>query len=180
MTESSASGGGGLPTTVDGYRFLDGASRRVMKAWCDREPTPADIPWTPLGRPLGECRVALISSAGISRKDDIPFDQEGERQDPWWGDPTYRTLPREVTGGDVHISHLHIDPRPGYRDLDCLMPLRRLDELVEAGVVGSSADTHYSMMGYILEPTRLVEETAPAIASALVRDEVDLALLVPV
>lgn len=166
--------------SVDGFRFLDGASRRVMRAWLEREPTPPDIPWTPLERPLSECRVALISSAGLSRAGDTPFDQEGERRNPWWGDPTYRTLPREITADRTHISHLHIDPRPATRDLDCLMPLRRLDQLVAEGVVGSSASRHYSIMGYILEPTCLVEETAPSIATDLAQDHVDLALLVPV
>ncbi len=166
--------------TVDGFRFLDLASGRVMRAWHDREPAPAAIPWQPLQRPLDENRVALVSSAGLACQDDTPFDQEGERQNPWWGDPTFRVIPRESTVDEVRVYHLHIDPRPAAEDLDSLMPLRRLDELVEEGVVGSSAPRHYSVMGYILQPERLVEETAPAIAEALASDEVDLALLVPV
>lgn len=166
--------------TVDGFRFLDVASRGVMKAWHDREPAPRDVPWTPLDEPLTGSRVALISSAGISRIGDAPFDQAGERRNPWWGDPTHRVLPREVTASQVRIQHMHIDPRPGSEDLDCLMPLRRLDELVAEGVVGSSAPRHYSIMGYILKPDELLGETAPEIADALADDEVDLALLVPV
>ena len=151
-----------------------------MQAWREREPEHDHVPWTPLGKPLREARVALISTGGIARLDDVPFDQEGERRNPWWGDPTHRVLPREVTTADVRVYHLHIDPRPASRDLDCVLPLRRLDELVAAGEVGSSASDHYSVMGYILEPTELVERTAPAIAAALVEDQVDLALLVPV
>lgn len=166
--------------SLDGFRFLDGATQRVMRAWLDREPRLENIPWVPLDRPLAETRVALISSAGISLLDDQPFDQEGERRNPWWGDPTHRVLPRDVATGDVRVSHLHMDPRPASKDLDCVMPLRRLDEIVGASVVGSSAPNHYSIMGYILKPEQLVEETAPRIADALVRDEVDLALLVPV
>lgn len=165
---------------IDGFRYLDGASRRVMRAWCEREPEPAEIPWTPLGRPLSEARVALISSAGIAHVADTPFDQEGERRNPWWGDPTHRVLDHGVTGEDVRVYHLHIDPRPARKDLDSVLPLRRLDELVEEGVVGGAAPRHYSIMGYILEPSVLVDETAPKIARALVADEVDLALLVPV
>ncbi|MCP4201011.1 MAG: hypothetical protein GY769_03665 [bacterium] len=166
--------------SVDGFRFLDGATRRVMRAWLDREPVPESVPWAPLEKPLAEARVALISSAGISRLEDEPFDQEAERRNPWWGDPTHRVLPRDVATDEVGIFHLHIDPRPASKDFDCLMPLRRLEELVEAGVVGSSASDHYSIMGYILEPEQLVEETVPKVAKALARDEVDLALLVPV
>ena len=165
---------------MDGLRFLDSPTREVMRAWLEREPRPGPVPWTPLRRPLAELRVALISSAGISRTDDEPFDQEGERSNPWWGDPTYRVLHREVTTDQVRVSHLHMDPRPALSDLDCVLPLRRLDELVEVGAVGSSAPNHYSVMGYILKPRQLVEETAPLLAESLARDQVDLALLVPV
>ena len=166
--------------SIDGYRFLDPATRRVLRAWQDREPVPSTIPWTPLRRPLGEARVALISTAGIARRDDVPFDQARERENPWWGDPTHRVIPRETVSADVRIYHLHIDPRPAEKDLDSVLPLRRLDELVDAGEVGSSAANHYSMMGYILDTEELVEETAPRMAAALIRDQVDLALMVPV
>jgi D-proline reductase (dithiol) PrdB len=165
---------------VDGFRFLGGPTRRVMRAWQEREPTPAVIPWTPLVRPLREARIALISTAAVRLVDDEPFDQDGERSDPWWGDPTYRVFPRDVPGEAVRIDHMHIDPRPASSDLDCLMPLRRLDALVADGLVGSSAPHHYSFMGYILKPRRLLEESAPKIAEALVKEEVDLALLIPV
>lgn len=165
---------------IDGFRFLDGATRRVMKAWQAREPEPARTPWTPLARPLAQARVALISSAGIATADDAPFDQERERRDPWWGDPTHRVLPAKLDPDLARIYHLHIDPRPARQDLDCLMPLRRLAELVAAGVVGSTAPRHYSIMGYLLRTDELVERTAPRIAAALASDQVDLALLVPV
>jgi hypothetical protein len=165
---------------IDGFRLLDPATRRVMRAWRDREPLPTDIPWAEMSKPLAESRVALVSTAAIARLDDTPFDQETERRDPWWGDPTHRVIPRDVTSDEVRVYHLHIDPRPASEDLDCVLPLRRLDQLVESGTVGSSAPDHYSIMGYILQPRDLVEETAPKIAEALVRDEVDFVLLVPV
>ncbi len=165
---------------IDGFRFVDTPTRRIMKAWRVREPVPSQISWTELGKPLTEARIALISTAGIARLDDEPFDQEREHRDPWWGDPTHRVLPREVTTDEVGIYHLHMDTRPASEDLDCVLPLRRLDELVQEGLVGSSAPDHYSIMGYSLRPEKLVEETAPQIAQALIRDQVDLALLVPI
>lgn len=168
------------PPTIDGYRFVDGASRTVMRAWTRREPSPHPIPWTLLAKPLSEARVALISSAGVALRDDPPFDQEGERANPWWGDPSYRVVPRTASTADVRLYHLHIDPRPAAKDLDCVLPLRRLAELVERGAVGSSADEHYSVMGFLLDTAELVEETAPKIVAGLARDGVDLALLVPV
>ena len=111
------------------------------------------IPFTPLAKPLSECRVALVSTAGVARNDDRPFDQEGERRNPWWGDPSYRAIPLGTTEKDVRLYHLHIDPRFGESDLDVVLPMRRLTELSRAGLVGSPALTHYSVMGYILDET---------------------------
>jgi D-proline reductase (dithiol) PrdB len=164
--------------TIDSYRFLDFASRQIMKAWADRQESGL-IPFTPLGKPLRECTVALISTAGVARNDDRPFDQEGERRDPWWGDPTFRAIPVGTTEKDVRLYHLHIDPRFGEADLDVVLPMRRLSELVEEGVVGRPASTHYSMMGYILDTSELVEKTAPAIAERMRAEKVDAAALVP-
>lgn len=164
--------------SIDSYRFLDFGSRQVMKAWAARQ-KPGVIPFTPLPKPLGECTVALVSTAGVARHDDQPFDQERERRDPWWGDPSFRMIPLGTTARDVRLYHLHIDPRFGEADLDVVLPMRRLTELAREGTVREPATTHYSIMGYILEPTVLVEQTAPAIARQMRLDGVDAAALVP-
>jgi D-proline reductase (dithiol) PrdB len=163
---------------IDSYRFLDFASRQVMKAWAARQ-EPGVIPFRPLTKPLEECTVALVSTAGVARNDDRPFDQEGERRDPWWGDPSFRAIPLGTTEKDVRLYHMHIDPRFGEADLDVVLPMRRLTELAREGVVGGSAPTHYSIMGYILEPTELVEKTGPAIAARMRAESVDAAALFP-
>jgi hypothetical protein len=59
--------------SIDSYRFLDFASRQVMKAWAARE-RPETVPFTPLPTPLADSTVALVSTAGIARHDDRPFD----------------------------------------------------------------------------------------------------------
>ena len=49
------------------------------------------------------------------------------------------------------------------------------------GVVGAMADTHYSVMGYQgADSSTLENESAPAIARAMLEEHVDLALLAPV
>lgn len=164
--------------TIDSYRFLDFASRKIMKAWAGRQEA-GPIPFTRLGRPLEACTVALVSTAGIARRDDRPFDEEGERRDPWWGDPTFREIPLGTTEKDVRLHHLHIDRRFGEADLDVVLPLRRLAELAEEGFVGRPARTHYSVMGYVLDAGELVGVTAPAIAARMRAEGVDAAALVP-
>jgi hypothetical protein len=64
---------------IDSYKFVDFATRQIMKAWAARQ-EPGMIPFAPLRKPLRECTVALLSSAGIARSDDRPFDQDGERR----------------------------------------------------------------------------------------------------
>ena len=164
---------------VDSYRFISRATTRVMKAWVKREP-PRDIPWTPRSKPLAQSTVALISSAGMSLKEDKPFDQEGERNNPWWGDPSYRTIPRTATEGDVRCYHLHFDPSFAAQDINCIFPLRRLEEFKENGEIGRVAPSHYSIMGYILQEQELLQKSAPAIISNLKSENVDLVLLIPV
>ncbi len=165
--------------TVDSFRFIDAFSRRVLRAWIARERS-GPIPWTALGKPLAEARIAAVTSAAIARRDDAPFDQEGERRDPWWGDPSYRTIPAGATEADVDVHHLHIDPRFAREDLDCVLPLRRLDELARDGVIGAAAPTHYSFMGYLLEPEQFLAQSVPRMIDGMRAESVDAALLVPV
>ena len=163
---------------IDSYRFLDFASRQVMKAWAAREEAGV-IPFTPLRKPLSECTVALVSTAGVARNDDRPFDQDGERRNPWWGDPSYRLIPRGTRTEDVRLYHLHIDTSFGEADLNCVLPLDRLEELEVAGEIGAVAPTHYSFMGYLLKPEEFLQTSAPKMIERMRSEGVDVALLVP-
>ena len=121
-----------MAKTVDSYRFVDRFTRRLIRTWIERE-NVVEIPWTPLSKPLSDCRVALVSTAAIATRDDRPFDQDGERRDPWWGDPSFRVIPRGATEEDVRLYHLHIDTGFAETDLNCVLPLQRLVELEESG-----------------------------------------------
>lgn len=183
MTETLADGQPAdcrdLAKRVRSHPFGDGPTRKLVRSWIAREPAH-QIPWTPLAKPLNACRVALVSSAGIARHDQRPFNQKLERRDPWWSDQSWRPIPLGTTEDDAGIYHLHIDPRFGQQDLDCVLPLCRLQELTADGVIGGAAATHYSFMGYILQPRELLASTAPAIAARMAAEAVDIALLVPV
>ena len=166
------------PKTVDSFRFISGITKRMIKNWINME-KPRSIPWTPLRKPLSQSTVALLSSAGIAMKSDIPFDQEGERHNPWWGDPSYRILPKTASEKDIRVYHMHIDPSYPEQDINCLFPLQRLQELEDNGRIGRASPRHYSIMGYILNPDQLLSETVPALIRDLEKDLADVVVLVP-
>ncbi len=164
---------------VDSYRFLDPVTKRVMRRWAGLRVT-RPIPWTPLTKPLPQCRVALVSSAALAANSDRSFDLQIERNDPWFSDPSHRVLPRNTRTGDVQVCHLHINRAFAEQDLNCVMPLERLAELVMSGEVGDSARSHYSYVGFTLRPERLLHETVPSIVEGLRQEHVDVVVLVPV
>ena len=163
---------------VDSYRFLKGLSRRMIKNWISLE-KPREIPWTPLHKPLDQCTVALISSAGIALAIDQPFDQEVERRNPWFSDPSFRVIPRGTTARDVRVYHLHINPEFIQRDINCGLPLERLVELETSGDIGRAAQWHYSYIGYTCQPERLLDESIRAVIGKLREEVVDVVVLVP-
>ncbi|MGB8212521.1 MAG: glycine/sarcosine/betaine reductase selenoprotein B family protein [Anaerolineales bacterium] len=167
-----------MSPTIDSFRYISGITRRVVRSWIAQE-SPRPIPWTPLRKPVSESTLAVISSAGLALKSDRPFDQQGERDNPWWGDPSYRSIPRTARTGDVTMYHMHVDPFYVNRDLNVLLPLERLAELEENNAIGKLAPTAYSFMGYNLKPDGLLEETTPAIINGLQQEAVEIVLLVP-
>ena len=66
------------------------------------------------------------------------------------------------------------------RDRNLALPLDRLRELADAGLVGEAAPRHFSIMGSLIAPARLISESGPEIARKLKEDAVDAVLLAPV
>ena len=83
-------------TKVDSYYFATSYRQQVQAL---RQADPDETPWTPLTKPLSECKVALVSSAGIHLKTDETFDYDRERRQPTWGDPTHREIPIPLYSG---------------------------------------------------------------------------------
>ena len=139
------------------------------------------IPWTPLAKPLNRCRFALVTTAGIHVLGrEPPFDSEREEREPAWGDPSYRTIPRDTPQEKIGACHLHINNRDLLADVNIVLPLDRFRELEEAGEIGSLAPTHYSFMGYQLNTAEWREHYAPEVAQRLRQEEVDAVFLTPV
>ncbi len=163
---------------VDSFKFLPGSIAAYYRNLVVRREEP--VPWTPLRKPLRECRFALATTAGIYTKGlEPPFDAEREKREPMWGDPTYRRIPREVGQAQIGASHLHINNRDILADVDIVLPVHRFLELEADGAIGSLAETHYSFMGYQMNTTEWEQRSGPEVASLMKDEGVDAVLLTP-
>jgi D-proline reductase (dithiol) PrdB len=126
---------------------------------------------------LAECRVALVSSAGLVAPGQAPYDLKVKGGDWSWrpipGGIDVRTLTEHHRSASWDHSGIEADRNMG-------MPLDRLRDLAAAGVVGEVAPRHVSVMGSITAPGRFLRTTVPEIVEALQADDVDVALMVPV
>jgi D-proline reductase (dithiol) PrdB len=166
---------------VNSFKYLP----RIIAAFyqmTDRQPE-LPIPWTPLSRPLAERKFGLVTSGGLYQRGvEPPFDVEREKQEPMWGDPTYRTLPSDIRQAEVGASHLHLNTRDMLEDFNIVLPIHRFQELAAEGHIGGLAKHAYSFMGYQGFPpntTAWQETYGPQVAEKLKAEEVDCVLLTP-
>ena len=131
---------------VDSYKYLPRSFRPAFEAFPVQDVEPV---WAGLAVPVAEAKIALLSSAGFYLKDSQPsFDLERERENPSWGDPTYRVIPRDVRQDQVGVAHLHINTRDLLDDFNVALPLRAFAELEADGALGELAKEHYACMGF--------------------------------
>ena len=139
-------------------------------------PTFREAPWTPLGKPVAQSSLAVVTTGGLYRPGvDLPFDGDALEGD--WG---FRALPREVDLTGLAIAHPHFAHEAAEADMNTIFPLKRLGELEAAGLIGRLAPTHYSTMGYVTRAADLAAETAPTIAERMKAEGVEVALVIPV
>jgi len=134
------------------------------------------IPWTPLQKPLSQCKVGLVTTSGIHLKTDTPFNM----QDPD-GDASFRVIPSNANQEDLKITHNYYDHRDADRDLNVVVPLKALMTCQEEGLIGSYSENVYSFMGHIQgqQLNRLLQETAKQVAQHFKREQIDVAILSP-
>ncbi|MGH9711820.1 MAG: glycine/sarcosine/betaine reductase selenoprotein B family protein [Candidatus Acidiferrales bacterium] len=136
--------------------------------------------WRPgaeLRKSLSECRIAVVTSAAFYGANQNPFDPAVRG-----GDYSYREIPDGFILETLRIGHKSdaFDHAGIEKDKNLALPLDRLRELQQEGLIGEVAKRHYSLMGSITAPARLVKITAPEIARKLSEDAVDAVLLTPV
>ncbi len=138
------------------------------------------IDWRPgaqLRKPLSTSTIAVVTSAAFYGADQKPFDPTVRG-----GDYSYREITEGVALGTLRIGQKSdaFDHAGIEKDKNLALPLDRLRELRREGLIGEVAMRHYSFMGSITAPARLVSITAPEIARHLAEDGVDAVFLTPV
>jgi len=107
--------------------------RLYLKAYRWRRIDP--VPWTPLQKPLKDCRLALVSSAGFVTPDQKPFGSFTRL-----GDDGIREIPADTDVASLHDTHRSkaFDHSGIRRDPNLAFPADRLRELADAGFIGRS------------------------------------------
>lgn len=122
--------------------------------------------------PLAECRVAIVTTAGLKPSGEVTYWQVG--------DSSFTVLDGADRG--VQLSHASANfDRVGFAaDLNVVYPVDRLRELADGGVIGSVSSVHLSFMGAQMEMETIRFDTGPAAAKVLLDDGVDVVVLTPV
>lgn len=129
-------------------------------------------PWTPLTKPLSQCRVGLIAAGGIYVAGQVAFHYRD--------DTSFRVIPKEVKTQDLRITHFGYDITDARKDPNVVFPIEPFRQLVKEGILNRLAEHLFTFMGGIYSARRVVNELAPKLVQFLLREEVDVALLVPV
>ena len=150
-----------IPRTRELYRHTNNPYR-----WVESQVAP----WTPLRKPISECKVALMSSGGIIYRDQPRFHHE---------DASYRRIPRDAAREDLYVWHFGYPTADAEKDPNCVFPLERMRELEADHTIGGLSDPAFSFMGGIYSARLVRDELAPRILDELRGAHVDAFFLVP-
>ncbi len=149
-------------------RLYDGLGYPTYKWVCNED----EPPWTPLKRPLAECRLGLIASGGIYAVGQVAFHFKD--------DTSIRAIPTNVDTAGLRTAHFAYDQTDARSDPNVVFPIDTLRSLVGEGAIKELAGHAYTFMGGIYSSRRVRELVAPEIVRRMKEEEVDAALLVPV
>ena len=131
-------------------------------------------PFAPARRALPMLKLALISSAGAYLDGTAAFDTSASA-----GDLSFREIPAQIEAEDLKFSARGYDPAAVESDRNSLLPIDRLLEFENNGIIGQLNSVFWSCCGFIPDAGKLVDEMIPALIERAKRYEVQAALLIP-
>lgn len=131
-------------------------------------------PFTPARRALPMLNLALLSSAGAYIDGTEAFDTTSRD-----GDVSFREIPVEVEAEDLLYAGRGYDMTAVRQDRNAQIPVERLIEYQDNGVIGKLNNVWWSFNGFIPNASLVASSLAPQLIERLKRYEVQAALLVP-
>lgn len=129
-------------------------------------------PWQALSKPINESRLGVLSTSGAYVVGQVAYHYKD--------DTSVREIPMDTDDSDLRFAHITENylesPR---KDPNCILPLAALRRLEAEGRIGSLAKNALSCMGGIYSQRRVREELIPAVDAHFSKEQVDIALLVP-
>ena len=135
--------------------------------------TMTDSPWAESPLAVKDSKVAIVTTAGFFVKGQEPL-----RETKFQGDFSYRILPRDITLSRLAVGRALLDDRFALLDPNLLLPIDRLKELVEDGVVREASANHYSFSGYCTDYEPLLSGSAKDVARRLRYEGVDKVIVI--
>ena len=124
-----------------------------------------DAPFAPLAKPLSQSRVALVSTAALTR-------EGGDLMEVY-------CAPTEPPPVALYTDHRSWDKKATHtRDVESFLPIRRVAEFAAVGLIGGLSP-HFYGVPTDFSQRRTVDKYAPAVLDLCRADAVDVALLVP-
>lgn len=135
-----------------------------------------DVPFTPLARPLAECRVGLVTTSEMvirGREDEIDRVEEDPTR------PVY-ALPMDTSVKDLYSRKASYDRyATTLEDVDAYLPLTHLHRFVEEGRIAGLAP-RFQVVHSQYSQRRTLTVDAPLVLAQLREDRVDVAVLTAV
>ena len=155
---------------VDELNDYYGAMGNPPYRWTVNETAPLHR----LDKPLGECRVSLLTSGGVSQCAMPAFNPDARN------DHRLDAIANDTAVDDFQIHDSYYDHTDAEADINCVFPIARLRELAAAGEIGSVSEHFWSgFMGRIYNRSKVLEESGPAFAERLEDERVDILVAAP-
>ena len=130
--------------------------------------TPPPV-WNPLTKPISECKVGFASAYGVHLKTQKPYKLAGDR--------TWRQIPANVQPDELMITHGGYDHTDVNKDINCMWPYQRMQELEKAGVIKKFCDVNAGFMGGGGDIETFTNVIGPEVAQLFKEEGADVVLL---
>lgn len=130
-----------------------------------------DQPAFNAARKLADCKVALVSSAGLMRRADSNVRANAA---------DYRSFGDDTADRELLINHVSVnfDRSAFAEDVNSVFPRQLLKTLARDGAIGAASDEHYSFMG-ATAPQKM-QPHAAELAQRMRSRDIDTVCLLPV